>query len=70
VSSSTQDFEAQVERLRAAGCERVYAEKASGKSTNGRSKGDRMADLAHEYEVGEVTISRAIKAPLEVSAAA
>jgi len=29
-----------------------------------------MADLAREYEVGEVRIWRAIKAPLEVSAAA
>jgi DNA invertase Pin-like site-specific DNA recombinase len=36
VSSSDQDFEAQVERLKAAGCDRVYSEKASGKSTNGR----------------------------------
>ena len=34
------------------------------------AKGERMADLAREYEVGEVTIWRAIKAPLEVSAAA
>jgi DNA invertase Pin-like site-specific DNA recombinase len=36
VSAADQDYELQVERLRAAGCERVYAEKASGKSTNGR----------------------------------
>jgi DNA invertase Pin-like site-specific DNA recombinase len=36
VSSGDQDFEAQVERLKAAGCMKVYAEKASGKSTNGR----------------------------------
>ena len=36
VSSTDQDFEAQVERLKAAGCNRVYSEKAPGKSTNGR----------------------------------
>src|SRR5438046_4585804 len=36
VSATDQDFEAQVERLKAAGCVRVYSEKASGKSTNGR----------------------------------
>ena len=36
VSSTDQDFEVQVERLKAAGCEHVYREKASGKSTNGR----------------------------------
>jgi DNA invertase Pin-like site-specific DNA recombinase len=36
VSAADQDFEAQVARLKAAGCEKVYAEKASGKSTNGR----------------------------------
>jgi DNA invertase Pin-like site-specific DNA recombinase len=36
VSSTDQDFDGQVDRLRAAGCNRVYAEKASGGSTNGR----------------------------------
>ena len=36
VSSTDQDFDCQVERLKAAGCEKVFAEKASGKSTNGR----------------------------------
>lgn len=36
VSSTDQDFDSQIERLKAAGCDRVFAEKASGKSTNGR----------------------------------
>ena len=36
VSSTDQDFDAQVERLKAAGCAQVYSEKVSGKSTNGR----------------------------------
>jgi DNA invertase Pin-like site-specific DNA recombinase len=36
VSSTDQDFDIQVERLKAAGCKRVFAEKVSGKSTNGR----------------------------------
>jgi DNA invertase Pin-like site-specific DNA recombinase len=38
VSSDTQDYQAQVEALKAAGCERIYSEKASGKSTNGRNE--------------------------------
>jgi DNA invertase Pin-like site-specific DNA recombinase len=36
MSSDTQDYAAQVEALKASGCERIYSEKASGKSTNGR----------------------------------
>ena len=36
VSSKTQDYAAQVEALKSAGCERIFSEKASGKSTNGR----------------------------------
>ena len=38
VSSTGQDYDNQVERLKAFGCDRVYAEKASGKSQNGRDK--------------------------------
>jgi DNA invertase Pin-like site-specific DNA recombinase len=36
VSAADQNYEGQIERLKAAGCERVYSEKASGRSTNGR----------------------------------
>ena len=42
VSSGTQDYEAQAEALKAAGCEKIYSEKASGKSTDGRREFDRL----------------------------
>ena len=36
VSSTDQSFDGQIERLQAAGCSKIFAEKLSGKSTNGR----------------------------------
>jgi DNA invertase Pin-like site-specific DNA recombinase len=36
VSSTDQDFDGQIEKLKAAGCERVFSEKVSGKALNGR----------------------------------
>jgi DNA invertase Pin-like site-specific DNA recombinase len=46
VSSDTQDYQGQVEALKAAGCERIYSEKMSGKPTNGRRQFEKlMKDL-------------------------
>jgi len=42
VSSKTQDYHAQIEALKAAGCEKIYSEKVTGKSTNGRRQFDRL----------------------------
>jgi DNA invertase Pin-like site-specific DNA recombinase len=42
VSSKTQDHEAQVEQLKVAGCQRIVAEKASGKSITGRPQFERL----------------------------
>ena len=36
VSAVDQDYDGQIERLEQAGCGRIYAEKMSGKSQNGR----------------------------------
>jgi hypothetical protein len=36
VSSTDQDFDGQIERLKAAGCNRLFSEKVSGKSRDGR----------------------------------
>jgi DNA invertase Pin-like site-specific DNA recombinase len=53
VSSDTQDYAAQVEGLKAAGCERVFSEKASGKSTNGRHE---LAKLMKSLLPGDVVV--------------
>ena len=55
VSSDTQDYEAQVEALKAAGCGRIYSEKASGKSTNGRPALARMLKTLGPGDVVTVT---------------
>ena len=53
VSSDTQDYSAQVEQLKAAGCERIFSEKASGKSTNGRPE---LARLLKALSPGDVMV--------------
>jgi DNA invertase Pin-like site-specific DNA recombinase len=46
VSSNTQDYQGQVEALKAADCEQIYSEKVSGKTTDGRKEFKRlMKDL-------------------------
>ena len=42
VSSLAQDYQGQVDVLKAAGCERIYSEKASGKSTDDRRQFKRL----------------------------
>src|SRR5215471_10209209 len=53
VSSDTQDHTAQVDALQAAGCQRIYSEKASGKSTNGRPE---LGKLLMRLEPGDVVM--------------
>jgi DNA invertase Pin-like site-specific DNA recombinase len=53
VSSDTQDYAAQVEALKAAGCERIFNEKASGKSTNGRPE---LAKLLRALVPGDAVV--------------
>jgi DNA invertase Pin-like site-specific DNA recombinase len=42
VSSRTQDYQAQVDALKAAGCGKIYSEKVSGKTTKGRREFDKL----------------------------
>jgi DNA invertase Pin-like site-specific DNA recombinase len=55
VSSKTQDHEGQVEALKAAGCGRIVAEKASGKSVAGRPQFERMLKALQPGDVVVVT---------------
>jgi DNA invertase Pin-like site-specific DNA recombinase len=53
VSSNTQDYQAQVEALNAAGCERIFSEKASGKSADDRRQ---FKQLMRELLPGDVVV--------------
>ena len=55
VSTSKQDYELQVEALKAAGCERIFAEKASAKSTDGRTEFKRLMKALNPGDVVVVT---------------
>jgi DNA invertase Pin-like site-specific DNA recombinase len=54
VSSNTQDYAAQVDALKAAGCERIFSEKASGKSTNGRREFEKLMKALARGDVAVV----------------
>ena len=53
VSSDSQDYSAQVDMLKANGCERIYSEKASGKSTNGRPQ---LAKMLKALMSGDIVV--------------
>jgi Resolvase, N terminal domain len=55
VSSNTQDYAAQVDALKAAGCKEIFSEKASGKSTNGRREFDKLMKALLPGDVVVVT---------------
>lgn len=55
VSTTKQDYELQVEALKAAGCERIFSEKASGKSTNGRREFEKLMRALNPGDVVVVT---------------
>src|SRR6516164_8980810 len=55
VSSNTQDYQGQVDALKAAGCERIYSEKQSGKSTSGRREFDKLMKALLPGDVVVVT---------------
>ena len=53
VSSKAQDYQAQVEALKAAGCEKIYSEKQSGKPRNGRPE---FAKLMKDLLPGDTVV--------------
>jgi DNA invertase Pin-like site-specific DNA recombinase len=55
VSTGKQDFELQVEALKAAGCERIFADKVSGKSTDGRREFQRLMKALNPGDTVVVT---------------
>lgn len=55
VSSSSQSLEVQLEQLRAAGCDKLFAEKRSGTSTQGREALAEALDYAREGDTLVVT---------------
>ena len=53
VSSNTQDYQGQVDALKAAGCDRVYSEKRSGKAASSRPQ---FIELMRELLPGDVVV--------------
>jgi DNA invertase Pin-like site-specific DNA recombinase len=57
-----QDYTAQVEALKAAGCEHIFSETASGKSTNGRPQLAKLLKLLAPGDVMMLTkIDRVVR---------
>jgi DNA invertase Pin-like site-specific DNA recombinase len=68
VSSRTQDYQAQVDALMAAGCEKIYSEKASGKTTNGRREFDKLMEaLLPGDSVAVVKLDRLARSTRDLS---
>ena len=55
VSTTKQDYELQVEALKAAGCERIFSEKRSGKSVEGRPEFHRLMKAINPGDTVVVT---------------
>jgi DNA invertase Pin-like site-specific DNA recombinase len=55
VSTAKQDHAIQVDALKAAGCERIFTEKASGKSTDGRPEFKRLMKILNPGDTVVVT---------------
>ncbi|MFN7883422.1 MAG: recombinase family protein, partial [bacterium] len=55
VSSTGQSLEVQNEQLRAAGCEKVFSEKVTGTTTEGREQLEAALDYVREGDVLIVT---------------
>jgi DNA invertase Pin-like site-specific DNA recombinase len=55
VSTAKQDYANQVDALKAAGCERIFTEKASGKSTDGRPEFKRLMKVLSPGDTVVVT---------------
>jgi DNA invertase Pin-like site-specific DNA recombinase len=55
VSSTDQDLDIQLEALSAAGCEEIFAEKASGTSTKGREELKRMLSFVRKGDTVVIT---------------
>lgn len=69
VSSTGQSLEVQLEQLKTAGCDKVFAEKESGRSTIGREELARALDYAREGDVFVVTrLDRLARSMLDLRA--
>jgi DNA invertase Pin-like site-specific DNA recombinase len=64
VSSTTQDYAAQVDALKAAGCEHIFSEKQSGKNRDGRPEfGKLMKALLPGDVVVVAKLDRLVRSP-------